>query len=248
VKIPGALFPELPEIEAATMAWANAAGLTVPSFRVLRSDAVEGVSPRIMDASPTVFAIERFDRKVDGRIHQEDLAQVFEVPPACKYGDAGALRRHGKIRYSGVARMIEDLCGEKGRYEFLERLAFVVASGNGDAHLKNWSLQWSHEHRPWLSPCYDLVATVSWPDQDKSLALELIPGVSRFSSVDRATLRTFVAATGAKEAEDHFLAALQRAKATWKMISDRAPLRMRAALVEHWQQVPVLRELGGLVG
>jgi serine/threonine-protein kinase HipA len=116
VKIPGALFPELPEIEAATMAWAHAVGLTVPSFRVLRSDAVEGVSPRIMDACPTVFAIERFDRKIDGRIHQEDLAQVFEVPPACKYGDGGALRRHGKIRDSGVAQMIGDLCGEKGRY------------------------------------------------------------------------------------------------------------------------------------
>jgi hypothetical protein len=61
-------------------------------------------------------------------------------------------------------------------------------------------------------------------------------------------LRTFLAATGADDGDAHFFAALQRAKATWKVISDRAPVRMRTALVEHWQQVPILRELGGLVG
>ncbi len=31
-------------------------------------------------------------------------------------------------------------CGEPVLWAFVDRIAFVVASGNGDAHLKNWAL------------------------------------------------------------------------------------------------------------
>ncbi|MEZ4363303.1 MAG: HipA domain-containing protein [Kofleriaceae bacterium] len=247
VKIPGAQFPELPEIEAATMSWARAMGLSVPRILVVRTEEVQGVSARIMEHSPTVFAIERFDRLDDGRVHQEDLAQSFELPPTCKYGDCSELRSRGKIRYSGVAKLIGDLCGDTGRDDFLDRLAFVIASGNGDAHLKNWSLQWSHEHRPRLSPCYDMVATVSWPEHDRSLALELVRGVSAFASIDRTALRRFVEAANIEHGEERVITALQRARSSWSQVAQDAPERMRAALTAHWQDVPLLRELGGLV-
>src|SRR5690606_11742668 len=43
VKVPGERFPELPAIEAATMAWARAAGYPVPKFRKLPIESIEGL-------------------------------------------------------------------------------------------------------------------------------------------------------------------------------------------------------------
>ena len=248
LKVPGPRFDELPEVEAATMTWAGATGLTVPRFVVQPRDAIEGVDPALLVGVERVFAIERFDRSVDGRVHQEDLAQVLEIRPEHKYGDSGPR----KIGYDGVARLVADACGAAAGVEFVDRLAFVVASGNDDAHLKNWSLQWGHEHRPWLSPCYDMVSTIAWPTElhgwtapdGPTMALAL-GRVRRFASLDRAALRRFAQRSGIADAEGRFIAALERSRDAWPSVVDSAVARMRKALVDHWQRVPLLRELGG---
>lgn len=41
----------------------------------------------------------------------------------------------------------------------MRRLVFSVLIGNGDMHLKNWSLLYSDRRTPVLSPGYDFVAT-----------------------------------------------------------------------------------------
>lgn len=46
--------------------------------------------------------------------------------------------------------------------QFARRLAFMVLIGNGDGHLKNWSLIYRNPRRPTLSPAYDLVATAPY--------------------------------------------------------------------------------------
>ncbi len=241
VKIPGERFPDLPEVEAATMTWARSSGLDVPAHQILPIASVQGVDPRLLGRPTSAFAVQRFDRRVDGRVHQEDFAQALEIPPADKYQDS----RTRRIGYDGLLRLVGDTCGPRAREEFLTRIAFVVGSGNGDAHLKNWSLQWDHDHRPRLSPCYDLVATIAWQDLEPTLALAL-GGIRPFAQLDRAALRRLAERSHFPEAESVFMAALERIHAAWPLAAGDAPPRMRDALTRHWAGVPILASFGGL--
>src|SRR5690606_17324517 len=98
-----------------------------------------------------VFAIKRFDRAQNSqKVHQEDFAQALEFRPEHKYGGDGAW----STSYDMLGRLVLDACGEGQAQEFVRRLAFVVAAGNDDAHLKNWSFQWTGGPRPTLTPNY----------------------------------------------------------------------------------------------
>ncbi|MBI2377538.1 MAG: HipA domain-containing protein [Deltaproteobacteria bacterium] len=148
--------------------------------------------------------------------------------------------------------MIRDACGDDARDDFLTRLAFVVASGNDDAHLKNWSFQWGHEHRPWLSPCYDQVATLTWrlketwrSSEGPTLALAL-GKEKRFSDITRSHVRTLTRRCEAKHGEERFMSGLERARATWPMAATRAPGAMIQAIQRLWAVVPILKEVGPL--
>lgn len=248
VKIPGDRLPELPEVEDATMSWAQLSGIRVPDHQVMPAEALQGVDPGLIGSPRTVFVIERFDRKADGsRVHQEDFAQALEVLPADKYGKTGPRR----IGYDGLARLVLDACGSDAQGEFVDRLAFIVAAGNDDAHLKNWSFQWGHERRPWLSPSYDLVSTVSWPEfgwqQPGGPMLALGLGrVGRFADLDREAVARFSERGKILDGVARFFGALERARAAWSQVADRAPERMRDAVREHWERVPVLKALGPL--
>ena len=83
VKMDSASYPGLVENEYATMEWARAAGFNVPECEV-RSATV--LPPRLRSLNPpgrSVFLIRRYDRDGQQRIHQEDLAQVIGLYPAC---------------------------------------------------------------------------------------------------------------------------------------------------------------------
>ena len=54
----------------------------------------------------------------------------------------------------------------------MRRLIFNIATGNGDAHHKNWSLLYPDGVTAKLSPAYDLVSTIQYIDSDR-LALNL---------------------------------------------------------------------------
>jgi serine/threonine-protein kinase HipA len=49
--------------------------------------------------------------------------------------------------------------------EFARRLAFNMLIGNGDAHLKNWSLIYRDPRIPTLAPAYDLLASFIYRPQ-----------------------------------------------------------------------------------
>ena len=46
----------------------------------------------------------------------------------------------GWSHYGSIGAVICALCGEDDFRRYMRRLAFMVLSGNADAHLKNWSL------------------------------------------------------------------------------------------------------------
>lgn len=57
--------------------------------------------------------------------------------------------------------------------EFIGRVAFMLGSGNADAHLKNWSVVYPDGRRGRLSPAYDQIATVVYPELPRVVALKL---------------------------------------------------------------------------
>jgi serine/threonine-protein kinase HipA len=137
IKLASEKLPELPAVECATMAWAKSVGLPVPECRLVRVADVSGLEAFAPKGDESAFAIKRYDRGEAGvRIHQEDFAQIVHVDPLHKYGVSGPR----KISLDGLAKLAADACGTGVLDALIDRIAFVVASGNNDAHLKNWSL------------------------------------------------------------------------------------------------------------
>jgi serine/threonine-protein kinase HipA len=123
------------------------------------------------------YAIKRYDRTAKGRVHVEDFAQVFNV-----YAD----QEYKATNYDTIGRLIFDLFPNRFEQlaEFVRRLVVNILIGNGDAHLKNWSVIYEDRITPQLSPAYDLVSTIHYVAND-SLALNL-GGEKRFERINEA--------------------------------------------------------------
>jgi len=246
VKLPGLNYLQLPDVERATMTWAKNAGFDVPTHFTVNTDDLVGVPASWREDVPLAFAVQRFDRRDDGsKIHQEDLCQGLELLPVHKYGDSGSRR----MNLDGALRFVADVAGEKNAREMSRRIGFVIASGNDDAHLKNWSLLWGNADRPSLTPCYDFVATVSWADRHgwklprgPSLALGL-GGERQFSRIGTEVLSRHATKTGFPWAKDEILNGIERARDAWPSAETDMPALMRAAMVDHWRRVPVLQSM-----
>jgi serine/threonine-protein kinase HipA len=172
------------------MMWAKQSGIEVPPFRLGTVDELIDLPRGIPTGDGNVFLIERFDRSPDGaRIHMEDFGQVLDRPP----GDVPGGQFSG--RYEHIAAVLATIAPRDLR-SFCERLVFCVLAGNGDAHLKNWTIIYPDGRHPRLSPAYDLVSTVVYPSQvEDCLALEL--GASRrFEDVHTASFRLFAQVSG----------------------------------------------------
>lgn len=240
VKFPSPSFPGLPENEASMLLWAREAGFDVPEAFLHDAEDLEGFPRQHSLAGSRVLAVRRYDRSRSGRIHQEDFAQVVGLPPRSKYD---------QISYDQMAQLIRKFVDEEAVDELVRRLGLVLATGNNDAHLKNWSLIYPDRVRARWSPIYDQVATVAWPALDRRLALSFA-GIKEFGRIDRSTLERF-AKTAAMEENRVFHqveAAIFRLRQTWRQIAKDLPLPTAhaEALREHWRRVPLLRELGGL--
>jgi serine/threonine-protein kinase HipA len=156
VKLPDRRFPEVPANEYAMLTWAKISGIDVPDIALLRGADLRGLPDRLIGPDELAFAVRRFDRTPAGRVHQEDFAQVRETAAVLKYDRAS---------YSGIARVLTQLCPEDID-EYVRRLAAMVLMGNLDAHLKNWTLQYPDGHRAHLSPAYDLVSVAAYPEPE----------------------------------------------------------------------------------
>lgn len=182
VKPPSNDFEALPMVEAATMTTARAVGMDVPEVQLLAPDQVHGLPN--MDGfrqGEPFYAIRRFDRTENGRTHIEDFAQVFNLRP---------LQKYGRVNYDMIGRTLLLYAGGlPDLKEMARRLVLNVLMGNGDAHIKNWSLIYDNPLRPRLAPAYDLVSTVAYTTHDTSVALSMA-GVKLFRAI---SLDTFAA-------------------------------------------------------
>jgi serine/threonine-protein kinase HipA len=163
VKLPDARFRHVPQIEYATMQWAKASGVAIPEIELVSIADMTGL-PSSYDnfVESHALAIRRFDRPTpDTRVHMEDFAQIFSLYPEEKYK---------KYNYESLARLINSLGSKDDMEEYVRRLVFMIASGNGDMHHKNWSLIYLDGLKANLSPAYDLVSTIQYQPND-TLAL-----------------------------------------------------------------------------
>jgi serine/threonine-protein kinase HipA len=126
--------------------------------------------------------------------------------------------------------------GEDGG-EFVRRLAFVIASGNGDAHLKNWSLIYPTGRRARLSPAYDQIATVVFGQFPPTLALKLGGRRdARFDSLTKEDLASVGVALGieADAFSSSFRAALTRTLETFDLVAADLTSHERETIGDHF--------------
>jgi len=244
VKLDSLRFPHLTENEYATMEWARAAGFDVPECQLMPADALP---PGLRSQAPRgskVFLIRRYDRDNGRRIHQEDFAQITGLRPGLKYDH---------ISYEQCARIVLALCDQNGYEEFIRRLVFMVASGNADAHLKNWSLLYRNGYQAELTPLYDQVVTIAWP-LDKGFTWEWalkFAGTKNLHVIDEITFQRLAERAGAdvketarivKEVVPQIANAWGRSVALGYM-----PPAHLQVLRRHWEKVPLLKNYASLI-
>ena len=161
VKLPSLWMDAVPDNEFAMMTLAGESGISVPEVRLVSLDDISGLPKEMRDLTGRALAVRRFDRQEGGqRVHMEDFAQVFGKFPEGKY------ESHS---YANIASVLADTTAN-GRDEAMALVRQVVFSaliGNGDAHLKNWSVLYEDPIRPTLSPAYDLVSTIPYIPRDR---------------------------------------------------------------------------------
>jgi serine/threonine-protein kinase HipA len=228
-------YPGLPRIEHTTMEWARLTGLNVPPFRLVKASTFIDLPQEVPVGDGDVFLIQRFDRKdPDGRVQMEDFGQVLDRP-------AGEAQYRG--RYEHIGAVIAALAPTDVR-QFCERVAFCAVSGNGDAHLKNWTLLYRDNRHACLSPAYDLVATVLYPEVDARLALDLASS-RKFEDVTERSFEPLALVTGFEVAEvtAWVREASQRARQIFLQQGPGWPLTKeeRLRLESHLARVPLGR-------
>ncbi len=134
-------YPFIPENEHVTTRLAQLADIEVSP---------NGLVP-LRDGS-LAYIVKRFDRLPDGhKVRQEDFCQLAERSPKEKYEGSGELCVKLLRKYA-TEPPVELL-------KLYRLLLFVWWSGNGDMHLKNFSLMAGQDGIMRFTPAYDLVCT-----------------------------------------------------------------------------------------
>jgi serine/threonine-protein kinase HipA len=156
-------YPNLASNEHVSQEIMRLLGFNVPLCGVLKFS--DGAS---------AYFIKRYDRLVEGKIHQEDMLAALDIPNAnenVKY----------KCSYEAVALTLKEVGGIALATELIKRVIGAYLIGNGDYHLKNISVIYP-ERGVDLSPVYDFVNTHLYGDTD-NLCLNLLinePDVDAF--------------------------------------------------------------------
>lgn len=228
LKTPDPTFPGLPGNEYTVMSLARRVGIEVPETALWERDSIDDLGDTAWrSAETTAYAIRRFDRSPAGRIHIEDFAQVR--------GTSGT----GEAKYRSTVETVAGLAyrGQDGDSlrEMVRRSVFNLLVGNGDAHLKNWSLIYDDGRRARLSPAYDLVCTGAY-EGHVEFALPF-GGATRLADVEREHFERLQGLLHVGEAEvlDVVDETLERFRDVWEAgtAAASAPASVRAWIGDH---------------
>ena len=143
-----AAFANIPENEQCCMDIAAEFNINVPPHCLLP----------LKDKS-WAYIVKRFDRESGLKIHEEEFFQI--LGPGDKY----------KGSVEQIGRKLKEISTAPG-YDvqlFFERVVFNFIIGNGDAHLKNYSIAYRDKETIRLTPAYDIVCSkLVIPDEEDS--------------------------------------------------------------------------------
>lgn len=182
-KFPSTNHIGLSENEFAMLALSEALGMEVPERELVEKSDFAGIPEEFNTLSTgQVLLVKRFDRGAEGeRIHIEDFAQIFGLPPSRKYDGAS---------YHDIGNALNVAVSMDAAIEYVRRLALTALIGNGDMHLKNWSTIYRGDGRtPALAPVYDVLSSVPYLPKDQ-MALSL-GGEKPFKALVPAVWRKF---------------------------------------------------------
>lgn len=133
-----ASFANIPENEQCCMDIASELDIDVPLHCLLP----------LKDGS-LAYVVKRFDRKAGEKIPQEDFCQLLGLGTEDKY----------KGSAEQIGRKLKDISTGYDVQLFFERVVFNFIIGNGDAHLKNYSVTYKENDPVRLTPAYDIVCS-----------------------------------------------------------------------------------------
>jgi serine/threonine-protein kinase HipA len=234
-KLPATDYPNMPQVEFASLTLAAAAGVDTCRFALEPLSAIAGNLPFGLrhDASRFLL-VQRFDRDAPtptGRLHMEDFAQVTGTAPGAKY--VGTYAALGVVLLERSARGVEDV------FELLRRIKVNELLGNFDAHLKNFSLLYGTSGRPQeavLSPAYDIVAYAAYVGGNGH-ALNFVPGQHGKQLLTPAILRQLANIWGIPEPklQAALVETVERAMTQWPALIGALPFTdaQRQRLLAH---------------
>lgn len=149
-------YPFLAENEHATMAVMRALKFDVPP-----NGLVFFHTDNLAEAE-YAYAIKRYDRNGEEKIHQEQLDGAMNVPE--KYGKIRANSNESYISYEQVVLFLLEHLGKTValQKELFRRIVYAYLLGNNDLHLRNFSI--IHAEKLTLAPVYDFISTAPYTD------------------------------------------------------------------------------------
>lgn len=156
-------FPSIPQNENLCMNIALNLGISVPPHSLIR-----------LKDNTMAYIVKRFDRIKGRKLHQEDFLQILNKED--KYG--GSLEQIGN-----KLQKISEVPGLDVQL-FFERVLFFFIIGNGDAHLKNFSIIYDEEAHIRLSPAYDIVSSKLVIPDEEDIALPMNGKKNKITSKD----------------------------------------------------------------
>lgn len=154
-------FPHAAENEHLSMQIASTLGLETPPNGLVQFTDGENV-----------YIIKRYDRTRQGKLHQEDMAQAMGV-----YQDDDGKYKYESKSYEDIGTFLSEHLSPLDAFTFLKSLIVNFLLGNGDAHLKNFSILdiGGDSNQKKLAPAYDILNTELFEDPNE-LALDLFKG------------------------------------------------------------------------
>lgn len=230
VKTPSTKHKDVPVNEFTAMTLASIAGVDLPEITLVELDKLDNLPPINLPDEKLAFAIKRFDRNNDQRIHMEDFAQVLVKYPHEKYNSAS---------YEQIAKILYNFSGDglQDTQQFARRLLVNILLANGDAHIKNWSLLYSDQVTPRLAPAYDIVTTSVYIENERQYALNL-GKTKEWYAVTYENFEGWAKRAGVpwRAIKPHLDDALEKARSLWPEKLNELPMNEehKEKLRTHW--------------
>jgi len=234
VKTPATHHQDVPVNEYTMMRLAELVGIDIPEIKLVTLDQLHNLPPINLPEEQYAYAIRRYDRDSQRRrIHAEDFAQVM-----FKY----AHEKYGATNYEQVGQIIYQFTGHglANVQQMARRLLVNIMLGNGDAHLKNWSLIYPDQVIAELAPAYDIVYTQAYIPAESQISLNMA-GNKDWYTLNQIHFEAWAKSIGVpwRAIKPHIDDVIKKARALWPNYLQTAPMNIehKAALQAHWRRL-----------